>query len=132
MNEIWKEIEGFNGDYLISNLGRVKSLKNNKESILKPFKSGGGYYKVALSKNKMSKTLYIHRLVAKAFIQNPENKPEINHIDGCKTNNQVTNLEWITHKQNIQHAYNAGLMENTRKSVIKAHEANKKKYLVKN
>lgn len=114
--EIWKCIEGYDGKYLISSLGEVKSLKYNKESILKKRKHSHGYYQVTLSKNKIQKQLFIHRLVANAFIPNPENKPEVNHKNGLKTDNQVTNLEWVTRNQNIQHAYKTGLCENARKA----------------
>lgn len=121
-NEIWRPIKGYDGDYLVSNLGRVKSLKNKKEYIFKPYIANSGYYKVNLRKNKISKTLLVHRLMGTAFIPNPENKPEINHLNGVKTDNQVTNLEWVTRNQNIQHAYKTGLMENTRKSIILSNE----------
>lgn len=118
-NEIWKEIEGYNGDYLISDFGRIKSLKYNKQIYLKPIKSGNGYYYVNLTKNKIQKKLYIHRLVGKSFIPNPENKPEINHINGIKTDNSLKNLEFCTAKQNIQHGWQTGLMKNTRKACKK-------------
>lgn len=123
-NEIWKDVEGFE-NYQISSYGRVKSLNFNKESILKPGKDGRGYYVVCLSKNKIRKTLRVHRLVSKAFLPNPENKPEVNHINGSKSNNKVTNLEWVTSKENIQHAYKNGLMENSKKNAIIAHESRK-------
>ena len=116
-NEIWKEIEGYDGDYLISNLGKVKSLKYNKEYILKQGIDGSGYHFVNLYKNNISKMFFVHRLVSKAFIPNPENKPEINHKNGIKSNNQFSNLEWATSSENTKHAYYTGLMENTRKAV---------------
>lgn len=113
--EIWKFIEGFE-KYQISSYGRVRSFKNNKESILKPGKVGSGYYKVGLYKNNISKQFLIHRLVANAFITNPENEPQVNHKNGLKTDNHVTNLEWVTAKENIHHGWKTGLMENARKS----------------
>lgn len=119
-NEIWKDVEGYDGDYLVSNFGKVKSFKKNKESILKKCKNSNGYYFVNLFKNNIQKKIYIHRLVGKEFIPNPENKPEINHLNADKSNNQVSNLEWVTPKQNIQHAWQTGLMENTRKAVKNA------------
>lgn len=110
MEEVWKDIKGYEGYYQISNFGRVKSLerfistKNNKtylipERILcsKPTK---GYPSVGLSKNGVSEHHDIHRLVAEAFIPNIDNKPQIDHIDGNKHNNMVTNLHWVTSKEN--------------------------------
>lgn len=98
MEEIWKEIDGFDGDYLVSNLGNVKSLKYGKERILKP-RIQSGYYKVLLYNNKKHE-YSIHRLVANAFIPNPNNLPQVNHKDENKLNNCVDNLEWCTRKYN--------------------------------
>lgn len=97
MKETWKNVRGYEGLYQISDLGRVKSLKK----ILKP--SNSEYKRVNLYKNGKIKTYYIHRLVAEAFIPNPENKPQINHKDENKYNNNVNNLEWCTHKENMNH-----------------------------
>ena len=112
--EIWKDVEGFNG-YQISSFGRVKSLKNNKETILKPVIKRGGYVGLHFYKNKKHYNVRVHQLVANAFIPNPENKPQINHINGIKTNNHISNLEWCTASENLKHAYKTGLKENTRK-----------------
>lgn len=103
MNEIWKDIEGYEGLYQVSNLGRVKRVKTGR--ILKGCKDryGYGYLLVSLYKNGSQSTKRIHRLVAQAFIPNPENKPEVNHIDENKTNNMISNLEWSTSKENINH-----------------------------
>ena len=101
--EIWKDIAGYEGLYKVSNLGRVKSLnyrKTGKERILIPCKTANGYLQVRLSKNCISKQHLIHRLIAQAFIENPENLPEVNHIDEDKTNNCVSNLEWCDRKYN--------------------------------
>lgn len=104
--EIWKDITDYN-DYQISNHGNVKVKKNNasrKERILKPLSHPRGYFRVALYKNNKSKFFFIHRLVAIHFIENPNNKPDVNHIDGNKSNNTFTNLEWVTYKENIEHS----------------------------
>ena len=98
--EIWKDITGYEGLYQVSNLGRVKSLKNDKEKILKPVISSKGYLFVNLCKQGKQKPTNIHRIVAKAFIPNPNNLPIINHKDEDKTNNCVNNLEWCTYQYN--------------------------------
>lgn len=106
MEEIWKDIDEFEGLYQVSNLGNVKSLNYNhtgKERNLKARNNGWGYLFVKLYKNGNRKLFTIHRLVAKAFIPNPENKREVNHKDENKTNNRVDNLEWMTSKENINY-----------------------------
>ena len=109
--EEWKKIEGYNGDYEISNLGRVKSFKLDHEmgKILKPNCDGWGYYAVVLSKNGETKRMKIHRLVAKYFVENPGNKPCVNHINGAKRDNMADNLEWCTRSENDKHAFKIGL-----------------------
>ena len=102
-NEIWRDIEGYEGLYQVSNCGRVRSLKFGKERILNPVKIGSGYLQVGLYKNEKQKKFKVHRLVAKAFIPNPNNLPEINHRDEDKTNNKVVNLEWCSSKYNINY-----------------------------
>ena len=101
MKEVWKDIEGYEGLYQVSNLGRVKRVKTDR--ILKGCKDKGGYLVIGLYKNNVMSTKTIHRLVAQAFIPNPENKPEVNHIDEDKANNKVNNLEWMTRKENNNH-----------------------------
>ena len=102
--EIWKDIKDYEGIYQVSNLGRVKSLKHSKEGkILKGRVTGKGYLSVVLFRNSVRKSNSIHRLVAQAFIPNPANKPEVNHIDENKLNNDVSNLEWVTSKENSNH-----------------------------
>lgn len=113
MKEIWKIIDNF-PNYQISNFGRVMSLaKKDKPLIMAPHIGGGGYYSVNLHRKvegkKVIERKYIHRLVAEAFIPNPLNRTEINHIDGDKTNNHITNIEWITHSENMKHSYKLGL-----------------------
>lgn len=102
VNEEWKPIDGYEGLYEISNLGRVKSLKYNKEKILKPGKARG-YLRVCLCRNGKSKMLSVHRLVAEAFIPNPKRLPEINHKDEDKTNNVVGNLEFCSRRYNANY-----------------------------
>ena len=104
--EIWKDIEGFEGLYQVSNLGKVKSLNYNhtkKEKILKHGSDRVGYLRVNLCKEGKRKTYQVHRLVAQAFIPNLENKPQVNHKDEDKTNNKVENLEWMTRRENINY-----------------------------
>lgn len=115
MKELWKDIKGYEGLYMVSNKGRVKSLArkvkggNNirtvEERILTPNKTTHGYVQVTLCKNNKQKHINIHRLVALHFIPNddPLNKTEVNHKDEDKTNNCVTNLEWCTPKYNINY-----------------------------
>lgn len=119
MIEVWKDVVGYEGLYQVSNLGNVKSLKriksNNqptKEKVMKKY-IGKGYYRVALYLDGKMKNKSVSRLVAQAFIPNPENKPCINHINGIKNNNQLYNLEWCTILENSQHAYNTGLTTKT-------------------
>jgi hypothetical protein len=109
--EIWHSIEGYEGVYQISSLGRVKRLISNrclKERILKPNTVRDGYQAVKLCKDSLKKVFVIHRLVARAFIQNPQAKPFINHIDGNTSNNCISNLEWCTQSENIIHSYKRG------------------------
>lgn len=106
MEEIWKDIPGYEGLYQASNLGRIKSLLFNKEKILKAWVQNTGYLTVSLNNKKFS----LHRLIAKTFIENPNNYPIINHKDGNKLNNKVENLEWCTYKHNLNEAIKLGLI----------------------
>lgn len=114
MIEIWRDIKGFEELYQVSNFGRIKSLEKyvkcnggsfriKKEQILKPGKSKTGYLNVVLRKNNISYTYYVHRLVAEAFLPNPNNWLYINHKDENKHNNKANNLEWCTKKYNTNY-----------------------------
>ena len=102
MKESYLPIEGF-PDYLITSHGRVFSLKHGKMRELKQRIDRDGYMQVGLRKNGKFYSKTVHRLVAQAFIPKPDNKPEVNHIDEDKTNNHVSNLEWMSHKENLNH-----------------------------
>ena len=108
MEEIWKDIKGYEGLYQVSNLGRIKSCKYNK--IMKSNKSDR-YLGINLYKNGKPTTFDIHRIVAKTFIDNPNNYPIVNHIDGNKLNNNVDNLEWCTQSHNVKESYKLGLQK---------------------
>jgi len=122
-NEIWKDAVGFEGFYKISNSGRVLSMqriiKNKRgknytvsEKILRQPINSHGYVRYSLMiEGHLLRSSTAHRLVAIAFIPNPENKPHVNHIDGNKLNNHVSNLEWCTLQENAQHAFNNGLVK---------------------
>lgn len=127
MEEIWKPITGYEGLYEVSNLGRVKRMKWGRWIITLGYFSQSKYKKVDLFKNKERKVIFIHRLVAKAFIQNPENKPFVNHKDSKRDNNNVHNLEWCTQKENIRHALEKGNMKKPPHIFGEAHHSAKLK-----
>jgi hypothetical protein len=96
-------------------------MKFGKERILKPCPNTRGYLIVFVAgKWEKQRCNLIHQLVAKTFLPNPESKPQVNHKDGNKLNNSVTNLEWMTHQENIQHAWDTGLFEEKRKAIVRA------------
>ena len=134
---IWKDIRGYEWMYQISDFGRVKSLARmvkhmgysriHSQRILKPSKSPAGYWTATLSKDRNHVYKTIHRLVAVAFIINPECKPQVNHKNGIKTDNRLENLEWVTQSENMQHAYRTGLQKPCKNQKIGA-----AKYCVEN
>lgn len=107
MAGVWRFITGYDGRYQISIHGQVWSA--TKRDFMKPMVTDKGYLTVELRKGGHRSKARIHRLVAEAFIPNPDNLPEVNHKDGDKTNNHVSNLEWCTHSDNLKHAYQTGL-----------------------
>jgi hypothetical protein len=117
-SESWKEVVSGNGTYYISDLGRLLTTNHygsGKMAIMKPALDGNGYFRTAIVKKdrpKKSSTIKVHRLVAEAFVPNPTNLPEVNHKDGVKVNNVAENLEWVTHRQNIQHSFANKLQTN--------------------
>lgn len=109
------EVKAINGypNYTISNNGEVFSIRRNK--YLKLFKNRKGYLLVSITNNKKCKHISVHRLVASHFIKNEFNKPQVNHIDGNKCNNNYLNLEWATGSENCKHAHQSGLVKKTEK-----------------
>lgn len=116
MEEIWKDIKGFEGLYQVSNIGRIKSIdryiRNKwgsltlcKEHILKPRTDDDGYYRIGLYKDGKYKSFGLHRLVSEAFIPNPNNLPCVNHKNEIKTDNRVENLEWCTNSYNLNYGH---------------------------
>src|SRR5690606_25014255 len=108
MEEIWKDIKGYEELYQVSNLGRIKSMNYNhtgNSKILKGSKHKQGYVRVSLWKNKKSKSFFVHTLVAKSFIKSSYEGLEINHKNGIKHDNNVDNLEIVTHQENVKHSY---------------------------
>ena len=122
MTEIWKQVPGYTGLYEVSNFGRVRTVEGKKtysvrhgvrrwkSRVLREKNPKGRDVRVSLWKDKKAKSFLVHRLVAMAFLPNPENKATVNHKDGTPRNNHVTNLEWATYKENNNHAFNTGLI----------------------
>ena len=126
--EEWRDIEGYEGLYQVSNLGRVKSLRNNKtrkEKILKVKKNTTGYLYFSLYKNNVGKNYLLHRLVAEAFLENPNNYPCINHKDENKEKNNVNNLEWCTYLYNSNYGTRTERIVKSRLISIYCLETNK-------
>jgi phosphomannomutase len=127
MIEVWKDIVGYVGLYQVSNLGNVKSLDKicgGRKGIVKgkPIATqdnGRGYINVCLNKDGQAKRVYVHRLVAEAFLPKENLKDCVNHKDGNKANNNLDNLEWVTRSENMQHAYSNGLAKQYERSGTK-------------
>ena len=111
---IWKDVEGFEGLYRVSSEGVLISTPRQgaKGGVVKGYPTRQGYMEYCLHKNNKVKRVCVHRVLAKHFIQNPENKPFVNHIDGNKSNNNIENLEWVTRQENVEHAVRTGLLNN--------------------
>lgn len=127
-DELWKPVPGYEEYYEVSSLGRVKRIKGGSGTqvgkILKPWPLDGYLY-LFLSINSKTKQIPIHRLVCSAFHENPENKSEVNHINGHRYDNRAENLEWVTHQENMQHAWKTGLQimtEETKKKMSESHK----------
>ena len=132
MSEIWKDVLGYEGFYQVSNLGRVKSLDKHdrcgrfKEGKIKVIgDNGNGYCVVNLKVDGKQQMKTVHRLVATAFIPNPNNLSEINHIDGNKKNNTISNLEWCDRSKNVKHAIKNKLQTNFGQRKVMCVELNK-------
>lgn len=128
-----KNIPGYENLYAATQDGKIFSYPKGNPNLagkwLKSPLNADGYPIVGLTKNKCRKIITVHRLVALTFIPNPDNKPQINHIDGNKTNNHISNLEWCTCSENIQHAYDTGLKINSIEHIKKIISANSKKVI---
>lgn len=107
MNEVWKDAVGYEGVYLVSNMGNIKKVGSAVN--INPTLTESGYLRVCMCVKGRQKTTSVHRLVALAFINNPESKSEVNHINGVKNDNRVENLEWCTRSENMFHAIKTGL-----------------------
>lgn len=111
MVEVWKSIPGYEDQYEASTYGRIRSLPRNgtikTKRVLSLNHKNSGYIDVTLNKDGKRTTTHVHQLIAKTFIDNPENKPQVNHINGDKTDNRIENLEWATSRENIRHKFDA-------------------------
>ena len=124
--EVWKTVPGTDGYLQISTEGRAKSLLRGEGYILKPVPDQKGYLRLSIVISRKRHTYKIHRLVAQAFIDNPENLPQVNHKDGDKKNNHVSNLEWVTNKENAMHAIKSGLWKTVTEGSKRENERRKK------
>lgn len=130
--EEWRDVQGTNGQYKVSSLGRVSSVRRGTSRILKPSQDGCGYKQLIIYVGDARTPVKVHRLVAEAFIDNPNGKRCVNHINGVKTDNRVENLEWCTSSENTKHAWATGLTAVTQGRLENAqavHESNKKRVI---
>ncbi len=139
--EVWKPVIGYKGAYEVSDLGRIKSLARTimrsngktlyvRERIIKPSKDKKGYLRFCLSKNGVSVTCKVHRIVAQSFIPNPYDYAEVNHITGNKLDNSISNLEWVSHSKNVEHSVNNGLYKRTPQKLSQADVENIRKLYI--
>lgn len=126
METEWKIVENTDGKIEVSNSGLVRSYLSGKPRILKSQIDKKGYSRIAITINRKKHTYKVHRLVAIAFLENPEDLPQVNHIDGNKQNNHVENLEWISNRDNALHAIKAGLWANVIAGSLKENNRRKK------
>lgn len=126
--EEWKDIKNHEDSYEISSIGNVRSKDRlTKKGFIKGkdisiYKTDKGYSRVGLQVNNKCKSFLVHRLVAQTFIENPLDKPQVNHINGIKNDNRVENLEWATRFENMKHAYDNGLLEANK--ILKGYQDN--------
>jgi hypothetical protein len=125
---MWKDIEGFKGKYKVNALGEI--LSTSRDKIMSQQLGINGYYKVGLWKDGTKDRHIVHRIVAKHFVSNPHNKPQVNHIDGNKLNNNASNLEWCTPSENSQHAFDTGLRKEHYKNIGKKFGSSSKYHYV--
>lgn len=123
---MWKAIEGTNGMIEVSDDGRVRSLLRGKPYVLKTQPDKKGYHRLRITINREKLSFKLHGEVAKAFIPNPDNLPQVNHIDGNKDNNSVSNLEWCTNRENAHHAIDSGLWNSVIEGARRENESRKK------
>ena len=124
--EEWKKVKGTHGKYLVSDMGKVMSLAREEAHIMTPTITEKGYLRVYLTIHGKSKGFSIHRLVAEAFLDNPDSLPQVNHIDCNKKNNGVDNLEWISNIDNAHHAIENGLWKSVYAGALAENEKRKK------
>lgn len=124
--EIWKPIAGTNGFIEVSNEGRVRSMLRGEPRVLKTQVDNKGYHRIRVTIEREKMSYKVHREIAKAFIPNPNNLPQVNHKDGNKSNNSVDNLEWVTNRDNAHHAIEHGLWDSVIEGYRRENESRKR------
>lgn len=127
--EVWKAIDGTNGFIEVSNEGRVRSWLRGSPNVLKTQPDKKGYHRIRVTIEREKVSYKVHREVARAFISNPKGLPQVNHKDGNKDNNAVSNLEWVTNIENAHHAMDHGLWDNVFEASQRSNEAKKRAVL---